>query len=75
MEKLKQKLKIYLKMTKQLETLTSKDIYKILIQYDNIKSRGEQICKQIWGEIKWDEVYFDMYGKQHCVDRQIRHFD
>ncbi len=32
---------------KQLETLTSKDISKTLIQYDNIKSRGEQICKQI----------------------------
>ncbi len=29
---------------KQLETRTSKDIYKSIIQYDNIKSRGEQIC-------------------------------
>ncbi len=37
---------------KQLETLTSKEIYKTLMQFDNIKSRGEQICKQIWGEIR-----------------------
>ncbi len=31
--------------SKQLKTLTIKDIYKTVIQYDNIKSRGEQICE------------------------------
>ncbi len=62
-------------MPKQLETLTSKYIYKILLQYDNIKSRGKQICEQIWGETRWDEVYLEMYRKQHCFDRKIRDFE
>ncbi len=44
---------------KQLET-------KTLIQYANIKSRGEQIYEQIWGEIRWDDIYLEMYRKQHC---------
>ncbi len=60
---------------KQLETLTSQDIYKTLMQYNNIKNRGEQICKQIWGEIQWNEVYLEIYRKQHCVDRKISDFD
>ncbi len=47
---------------KQLETLTSKDIYKTLYE-------------QIWGEIRLDELYFEMYWKQNCVDRKIRDFD
>ncbi len=57
-------------MPTQLETLTSKDIYKTLIEYDIIKSRGKQIC-----EIRLYEVYLEMYRKQHCVDRKIRDFD
>ncbi len=27
------------------------------------------------GEIRWDEVYLEMYRKQHCVDRKIHDFE
>ncbi len=25
----------------------------------------------IWGEIRWNEVYLEMYRKRNCVDRKI----
>ncbi len=43
---------------KQLETLTSKDIYKTLMQYDNIKSRSEQIYEHNQRRVKPDQCYF-----------------
>ena len=55
---------------RQLQKVTCKDIYRILLKYDYQKSRSEINIEEQWGEIDWYKIYREMCRKNPDIDRK-----